>query len=253
MMKSRIFYVLLAILALAAAVAGAIYWRANYLAGVTLINLPVPREEIPPYTLLEAEMFTTKQFPRALVEEVAPEAGFALHASGGLGNYALAMDDLAGQISTGTLVAELPVPRSLAVPPAQFRLADPALEVASIPISPVNGVGGQLQVGELVNIYRLMRGTEQIKSEVVMTAETIIPETTMENGEALLVATVPVVAILSDQGLPASTDIDYPTPMRILVVAAPPDVVEAILEAVAMSELGDDLLWVTLATPPGEG
>jgi len=84
-MKNRIFYVLLAILALGAAVAGAIYWRTNYLAGVSLVNLPVPREEIPPYTLLEAGMFTPKQFPRALID-------------GDGGDYALAMDDLAGQI-----------------------------------------------------------------------------------------------------------------------------------------------------------
>ncbi len=239
-MKNRIFYVLLAILALGAAVAGAIYWRTNYLAGVSLVNLPVPREEIPPYTLLEAGMFTPKQFPRALID-------------GDGGDYALAMDDLAGQISTGTLVAELPVPRSLAVPPAQFRLADPALEVASIPVSPVNGVGGQVLVGELVNIYRLMLRPESLEGKVAITEETISTEATMESGDAILVATVPVVAVLSDQGLPASTDIDNPTPMRILVVAAPPEVVDAILEAIAMSELGDELLWVTLATPPGEG
>ncbi|MBC8507788.1 MAG: hypothetical protein H8D34_23215 [Chloroflexi bacterium] len=239
-MKNRIFYVLLAILALGAAVAGAIYWRTNYLAGVTLVNLPVPREEIPPYTLLKAEMFTSKQFPRALIDD-----------SGG--DYALTLDALAGQITTGTLAAELPIPSSLAVPPVQFRLADPELEVASIPISPVNGVGGQVQIGELVNIYRLMRAVDILKREEVITEETISNEVTMENGEALLVAAVPVVAVLSDQGLPASTDVDSPRPMRILVVAAPPEVVEAILEAVAMSELGDELLWVTLATPAGDG
>jgi len=229
-MKNRIFYLLLAMLALAAAVGGAAYWRANYLAGVTLINLPVPREEIPPYTLLKAEMFTISQFPRALIDDAG-------------GDYALVLDDLAGQISTGTLVAGLPVPQTLAVPPAQFRLADPALEVASIPVSTVNGVGGQIQMGERVNVYRLKRELETVESK------TAIIETTREKGEALLVATVPVVAVLSDQGLPASTDPDQVMPMRILVVAAPPEVIDAILEAVAMSELGNELLWVTLATP----
>ena len=229
-MKNRIFYLLLALLALAAAVVGAVYWRANYLAGVTLVNLPVPREEIPPYTLLEVEMFTISQFPRALIDDAG-------------GDYALALDNLTGQISTGTLVAGLPVPQDLAVPPAQFRLADPALEVASIPVSPVNGVGGQVQVGERVNIYRLKREIETIESE------TVLEETTQEKGDALLVATVPVVAVLSDQGLPASTDPDQVMPMRILVVAAPPEVIDAILEAVAMSELGNELIWVTLATP----
>jgi len=236
-MKNRIFYLLLALLALAAAVGGAAYWRANYLAGVTLINLPVPRAGLSPYTLLKAEMFTISQFPRALIDD-----------SGG--DYALALDDLSGQISTGMLVAGLPVPQDLAVPPAQFRLADPALEVASIPISPVNGVGGQVQVGERVNVYRLKRELETVESRLETIAnETVLKETTQEKGEALLVATVPVVAVLSDQGLPASTDPDQVMPMRILVVAAPPEVIDAILEAVAMSELGNELLWVTLATP----
>ena len=228
-MKNRIFYLILALLALAAAVVGAVYWRANYLAGVTLVNLPVPRGEIPPYTLLEVEMFTVSQFPRALIEQG--------------GDYALALDDLTGQISTGILVTGLPVPHDLAVPPTQFRLADPALEVASIPVSPVNGVGGQVQVGERVNIYRLKRELETIESE------TVLEEIAKEKGEALLVATVPVVAVLSDQGLPASTDPDEVLPMRILVVAAPPAVIDTILEAVAMSELGNELIWVTLATP----
>ena len=236
-MKNRFFYLLLALLALAAAVGGAAYWRANYLAGVTLINLPVPRAELPPYTLLKAEMFTISQFPRALIDDTG-------------GDYALAQDDLSGQISTGILVAGLPVPRDLAVPPAQFRLADPALEVASIPISPVNGVGGQVHVGERVNIYRLKRELETVESRLeTIESETVLKETTREKGEALLVATVPVVAVLSDQGLPASTDPDQVMPMRILVVAAPPEVIDAILEAVAMSELGNELLWVTLATP----
>ena len=229
-MRNRIFYLILALLALAGAVVGAVYWRANYLAGVTLVNLPVPREEIPPYTLLEVEMFTISQFPRALIDEAG-------------GDFALALDNLTGQISTGTLVAGLPVPQDLAVPPTQFRLADPELEVASIPVSPVNGVGGQVQVGERVNIYRLKRELETIESE------TVLKETTQEKGEALLVATVPVVAVLSDQGLPASTDPDEVLPMRILVVAAPPAVIDTILEAVAMSELGNELIWVTLATP----
>jgi len=239
-MKNRIFYILLAILALGAAVAGAIYWRTNYLAGVTLVNLPVPKEEIPPYTLLKPEMFTPKQFPRALIDEAG-------------GDYALTLDTLAGQITTGTLAAELPMPRSLAVAPEQFRLADPELEVASIPISPVNGVGGQVQIGELVNIYRLMRVVDTPKIEDSSTEEMISTEGTMENSEALLVATAPVVAVLSDQGLPASTDVDSPIQMCILVVAAPHDVVEAILEAVAMSELGNELLWVTLATLADDG
>jgi len=37
--------------------------------------------------------------------------------------------------------------------------------------------------------------------------------------------------------------------MKILVVAAPADVVQAILNAVARTRLGEDVLWVTLATP----
>jgi len=37
--------------------------------------------------------------------------------------------------------------------------------------------------------------------------------------------------------------------MKILVVAAPADVVQAILNAVARTKFEETVLWVTLATP----
>ena len=234
-MKNRLFYFLLALVALAAAIGGSMYWRANYLAGVALINLPVPRGDIPPYTLLKMEMFSLQPFPRALVSDG--------------GEYVQDWSTITGHITTGTLVSGLPIPEQLVVPPEQFRLADPKLEVASIPVDPVHGVGGHVQIGELVNVYRLRRNLVTFEDQGLIVQEDDSTQIFKEQGDAIFVATVPVVAVLADQGTPASTDPDEANPMRMLVVAAPPDVMEGVLEAVAMSELGDELLWVTLATP----
>ena len=65
------------------------------------------------------------------------------------------------------------------------------------------------------------------------------------------VARVPVVAVLSDNGqlLASGTDNSQPQPMKILVVAAPHETVQTILDAIALVEHEGATLWVTLATP----
>ena len=40
-----------------------------------------------------------------------------------------------------------------------------------------------------------------------------------------------------------------PQPVKVLVVAAPPQIVQSILDAIARTKLGEELLWVTLALP----
>jgi len=235
-MKQRILSISLALVALGAAIFGANYWRANYLAGVSMVKLPVPVADIPPYTLLTADMFEMREYPRALVD-----------AASGSG-YALSTGDLASRISASVLVAGQPVSMRLASPPAEFRLADPSLEVVSIPLDPISGVGGQVRIGEQVNLYRLQKPPEQDQAEAGPTPE----------AQVIYVATVPVVAVLGGDGqaaiqpftaVPSQDQGGQPPAMKMLVVAAPPETVQAILEAIAMSKLEGELLWVTLATP----
>lgn len=221
--KQRILQIVLAILALGAAVYGAIYWQTNYLAGVSMVQMPVPATDIAPYTLLDASMFVSHEFPRALLGQ----------------GYAASVNELAGKISAGTLFAGQPMSVRLAVPPEQFRLADPTLEVLSIPVECANGVGCQVRVGEQVNIYRLQK------------SQSVEDEFSPPEPQVVYVATIPVVAVLSGDGQPAMRDNAQgeQQPMKILVVAAPPATVRAILEAITMAKFGDELLWVTLATP----
>lgn len=239
--KQRILSVVMALAALGAAFFGANYWRANYLAGVAMVSLPVPKSDIPPYTLLDGSMFEQSEFPRALINQ-------------GTG-YAISADDLAGRISAGTLLAGEPVSVRLAASPADFRLADPALEVVSIPLEVVSGVGGHIRNGEQVNLYRLAY------TDATETADGIV---TPGTAEVTLVARVLVVAVLdgngqeamryekaqaADQNQLTTNAPQQPQPVKVLVVAAPPQIVQSILDAIARTKLGEELLWVTLALP----
>jgi Flp pilus assembly protein CpaB len=228
-MKSRIIQIFLGLVAIAAAVFGASYWQKNYLAGITMSKIPVPQADIPPYTLLTAEMFTEQEYPRALVDQ---------------GAYLLSTADLEGSISVETLLAGLPVAKRMAVPPDQFRLANSSLEVISLPAEATMAVGGQVHIGEMVNIYCLIPAPEQ-------TDENAPPP----KPEVAFVARVPVVAVLADGGQPlVSTSTqdsqeNGPKPMEILLVAAPSETVRAILNAIALVQHEGAFLWVTLATP----
>ncbi len=235
-MKQRILSVILAVIALGAAFFGANYWRAHYLAGVTVVSLPVPKSDIPPYTLLDASLFTQGDFSTDLAGK----------------GYALSVNDLVGKISAGTLPNGQPVSLRQAIPPAEFRLADPSLEVVAIPLDPLSGVGGQVRIGERVNLYRF----EMPPVPEDQTQPRLIPM-----AEVIYVATVPVVAVLGADGQAAMQPFTASTPqaqgqqqqqpavLKMLLVAAPPETMQVILQAIAMSQLQDELLWVTLATP----
>ncbi len=270
MKRNRLFEFLLGFLALAFALGGAWYGRTAYLRNVTVVKLPVPVQDIGPYTLLTSDLLTLQEFPRALIEQT--------------GGYATQPADLIGQITTSTLAASLPVPASLVVSSENFRLADPSLEVISIPISPENAVGGQLQIGEWVNVYRLdseqgCEGSfgfaqdrtgeqesmgsfdfaqdeagEQENKDVETLPSTLAPTPPCSPAQITLVATVPVVDIRAKDGSPviadaaAETADGSPTATpEILVVAATPDVVQDILQALALKDVGKNQLWVTLA------
>jgi hypothetical protein len=231
-MKNRIVPILLAVLALAAALFGTNYWQKNYLASLSTIQVPVPKADIPPYTLLSADLFKLQEYPRALTNQ---------------GGYILSGANLNGMISVGALLAGLPVPTRMAVTSDQFRLADPALEVISIPAEAVTAAGAQIHIGEVINIYCLTPAPKQGQLDATVSSP---------QPEVAFVARVPVVAVLSDNGQPLAIGTDnnqgstyQPQPMKILVVAAPHETVQTILDAIALMEHEGATLWVTLATP----
>ena len=169
--------------------------------------------------------------------------------------YFQSIADLNGRISTAPLPSGLPVAQSLAVEPQTFRLADAAFEVVSIPVEPVSAVGGQIHIGQRVNLYQM---TDQPDAETITVEQP-------EGQKTLLVkqiaASILVVDVRSSQGLAADSMQDQKKESssmaggqqveqtQILTLALPPDQVQDVLRAVAAAKKQGGLLWTTLAKP----
>jgi len=232
----RMLQILLGLIAIAAGIGGAWYGRTTYLESVVTINLPVPQQDIKPYTLLTTEMLAWRSFPRALVAQQ--------------GDYTTQPEHLTGKITTSHLVAGLPVPHKLVAVPSEYRLAASNLEVISLPVTPEMAVGGQIQIGDQINLYRLTAWDEQsnLVDQSAITDTLMIPlQKTITTIE--LIATVPVVQVLSDDGVSETETSEETLPLQILVLAAPPDIIQGILEALASTTVGNNQLWITLAIP----
>ena len=232
-MKKRIIPIVIGVLALAGGLIVGRIWQTNYLAGVTMTKIPVPKVDIPPYTVLSTELFTLQEVPRALLES---------------GAYQVSANDMNGSISVETLLAGLPIARRMAVPDDNFRLADSTLEVISLPADATSTVGGNVRVGEVINIYSLQSAPKQ---DLTMVGNAALENAPAPKPEVIFVARVPVVAVLADNGGPVTSgsESEQAQPLRILVVAAPPETVQTILDAIAMTEHEGAVLWITLAKP----
>jgi Flp pilus assembly protein CpaB len=223
------------LIAIVLALGAGLYGRNLYTHEVSTYQVPVPLHPIPAYTLLSADQFELRDMPRAL--ESLP--------------YYQSLTSLEGLISTNTLPGGLPVPVLSALPVSEFRLADASFEVLSIPVEPVSAVGGQIRIGERVNLYQV--SPEQVDVEV-------------EDGDdrkfmvERIVGSIQVVDVRNAQGVTASSDPseeDLTTfdgrpqneQVQILTLAVEPGQVNIILTAVANAKKQGGLLWTTLATP----
>lgn len=231
---------IIGVLAIGLAIAAGIYGRNTYLKEVSTYQIPVPIVEIPPYSVLTSEMFMLRDIPRMM--ENLP--------------YYQKVEDLTGLISVSVLPAGLPVSQTAAVPPAQFRLADVAYEVVSIPIEPVSAVGGQIQIGQRVNLYQMIR--LQVENSQTAQAEADTEHFTVE----CIAQSVLVVDVRTAQGVsagPASEEVNgngglsgsnqQVEQVQILTLALEPEQVQKVLDAVASAKKQGGLLWTTLATP----
>jgi Flp pilus assembly protein CpaB len=133
------------LIAILLALGAGFYGRNVYLKEVSTYQVPVPVSSMPAYTILKADMFQLREMPRTM--QALP--------------YYQSTADLVGRITKVTLPSGLPIAQESAVPVADFRLADPNFEVLSIPVEPVSAVGGQIRVGERVNLYQVIKGSQQ--------------------------------------------------------------------------------------------
>jgi Flp pilus assembly protein CpaB len=226
------------LVAIGLALGAGFYGRNMYLKEVSTYPVPVPVAPIPAYTVLSSAMFQLREMPRTL--EALP--------------YYQSTTDLVGRISTVALPAGLPIPQENAAPVAQFRLADPSLEVLSIPVEPVSAVGGQIRIGERVNLYQVIKGSDETLGTGV-SAHTLPPFDVKQ-----IEADVLVVDVRNDQGVTADSNqtdknatalggISQNEQLQILTLAVKPESVPAILGAVATAQKQGGLLWTSLAIP----
>jgi hypothetical protein len=224
-MARRIFEAVVGIVLLVAAFVLAYFFQQTYKQGVEYRSLPVPVAEIPPYTILTNDMFELKDFPSALT-----------------GGYADSLAQLAGRISNARIPAGLPIPMVMVSTAAEYRLADPAFEVLSIPVTPTSAIGGQVHAGEKINIYRLIPPG----SNVVPTGAT----DPISEQVTLIAENVPVVMVLGDDGSPAGfTSGGRTIPAHVLVLAVTEEQRAAILNLLAEVE-SQAVMWITLAPIP---
>jgi Flp pilus assembly protein CpaB len=221
-MGRRIFEAVIGIALLVIAFILAFLFQQSYKTGVEWQSLPVPVRDIPPYTMLSESMFEWKDFPRALT-----------------GGYANSLNQLVGRISVTLIPSGLPVPLKLVSSPESFRLADPSMEVVSIPISPSSAVGGHVRVGDRVNIYR-----------IVPPGKDIIPigsTRAISEPITLIAENIPVVLVLAGDGTPVDFSVSKSNgAAAILVLAVTPEQLESILNLIAETK-ASAMMWVTLA------
>ena len=235
---NRVTQFIIGLIAIALALGAGFYGRTLYLKEVSTYQVPVPVNAIPAYTILNPELFQMREMLCTM--ESLP--------------YYQSIQALDGMISAVPLPAGLPIAQANAMPVAQFRLADAAFEVISIPVEPVSAVGGQIRIGEHVNLY-------QVSEEAVAPGNTDLKENNQPGFKVELIAgSILVVDVRNAQGVAAessqksdgnSTFNSSPQTeqVQILTLAVKPEAVNDILNAVANAKKQGGLLWTTLATP----
>jgi hypothetical protein len=221
-MVRRIFEAVIGIVLLVVAFILAFIFQQAYRTGVEYQSMPVPVAEITPYTVLNDKMFVMKDFPRALT-----------------GGYATSLSQLSGRMANSVIPAGLPVPLVLVSAATEYRLADPSLEIVSIPVTPPSAVGGQVRAGERINIYRLIPPGAQ----VIPVGSTVA----ISEPVTLIAENIPVVMVLADDGSPAGvTSGGHLVAAHVLVLSVNPEELDAILNL--MAEIKQSaIMWITLA------
>ena len=205
---------------------------------VTVAQIITPARVIPAGALIRADMLSVREVARPLLRE----------------NIYVRPEELAGQVAVVTLYPGMVIYKHFAVPLSEYRLVDdPTLEVVSFPISPGQAVGGQLQPGHRIDIWKMISVRPLSANLAEIAAGSWATATLL--AESVLVVDVRTASgsavARSPQAVPGDQRDDQ-SPSRssgalqILTVAVPRDQAREILHLVAM-ESGGARIWVTLA------
>jgi len=236
----RIILPVIIVLGLAIALVSGVYGKRQFERFVVTTEVVVPRVSIPAHTIVSRELLTRREVPRSLVQEPICQRE----------------EEVVGQVALGLLPAGAVIYRDQLAPVEEFRLTeDPALEVVSFPVPPERAVGGQIQRGMRINIYRIaVERPEGDSAARLLELEGAAVE--------LLCEAVPVVDVRSGEGGPAgrvmtressggfigggSTAAEKVIPPKILTVAVPPEAAREIVRLQGETKAGYEL-WVTLS------
>ena len=242
MKRQSKWFLIVGLLSLLAAAGGGLYAYRFYDALVTTATAVTVSGPVPPYTALTPEMLVERDVPRGILDEPI---------------YTTAAE-LVGRVTTTNLHPGQLIYRHQAVQPVAFRYTDdPALEVVSFPVDPERAVGGQVQIGHRVNVYRVRKAenTNQIP-HLPATGETVVVPVGEDGAQAELLAQgIPVVDVRAKQGEPAnrtaapsqieqSARPETSKPLQILTVAVDPDTARSLVELAVESEYE---IWVSLS------
>jgi len=200
----------------------------------------VPAVHIPSYTVIGPDMLEEKEFSRKLANEP----------------LFVRKEELVGKIATVPLQPGQLVYRSQAVSQDSFRLTDdPTLEVLSFPVDPSKSVGGQIQIGQRITIYRLVAVRPQETASTTAAALRNVPclappFASCATGLAQDAAAVEVVAenvLVVDVHPGAEIDgEEWSTPAHFLTVAVAHETAVKLIRSAGGQRAEYDL-WVSLA------
>lgn len=226
------------LISLLAALGGGLYAYRFYDSLITTARVVTVNRVVPPYTPLAAELLIERTVPRGLLQEPIYQDAASL----------------IGRVSTTTLYPDQIIYRHQAVPAAQFRYVDdPTLEIVSFPVDAARAVGGQVKIGQRINVYRV----RELSNQAARAGSAAVVALDGVAEAELLAEAVPVVDVRARQGeavgqVAVSSQVEQSArpealkPLQIITVAVDPDTARSLIE-LAVEEQGEYTLWVTLS------
>ncbi|MBQ6518694.1 MAG: hypothetical protein IJI14_08240 [Anaerolineaceae bacterium] len=206
-----------------------------FVKNLDLVTIPVPNQEIEPYTVLSEDMFTTREFTGYIKDF----------------DYAESYSSLDGRLTTASLAQGLPVPMAFISQSTGYYMDDPKLEVVSIPLDPGRMVGGNVFPGQYINLY-IQQNQSQEAKPVVFDDNNFVQENLDDVSGLKKIANLKVTAILDGNGndiYASDSKVTGKTSAAIIVLAVRPDQTKTIVEAAAAAENKDSgtIIWATIA------
>jgi Flp pilus assembly protein CpaB len=207
----------------------------------TTTTVPVPKVAVPAGALLSPSLLVEREAPRALLDEPIYTQ----------------IEELVGQVAQVPLSPGMVVYRHHAVDPRAYRMVeDPELIVTSLPVDPARAVGGQVQPGHRVDVWRLpvtrgrtlsTEGGERVPvTATLVLSDVLVVDVRAAQGQAVARRPQAVPGQLSGSEAQQEATTQS-SPLQILTVALPVTQTQVLFDLLAGEENNEARVWVALA------